>query len=230
MTGRFALVGMGKMGKGIFQYAQYRKNTVVTTITSSTVNKKEALQNDDIDVIIDFSTPSAVDQNINLYCELGIPVVLGTTGLEEHILQNLEIAGVPCVYDSNFSVGAYLFSEIVRYTSKKLKTYPQYQPSLFEHHHVDKKDAPSGTALALAQEISTNSFRAIPPSIVSIRKGSICGTHQVSFDSSIDSIDLTHRAHSRDGFIQGAVLSAEWLVNKRNKGIYTASDVFKAGL
>ncbi len=271
---RIALVGYGKMGQNIATIARERFHVVETIIdpridsadvsnAGSSVKKSRSLagaglQKESTDVIIDFSTAWAIKQNIDTYCALGIPVVIGTTGwvfmeidtskggmvaetAGNVIPRQLQTTGIPCVYGSNFSIGVYLFSELVAFAAEKLNALPEYDIALCEYHHRHKKDSPSGTALSIAQRIIEKSERktrkatdltAHAPaddelSVGSVRAGAIPGTHQVIIDSTVDSIELTHRARSRIGFAFGAVIAAEWITQEgRQTGVYTEKDVF----
>ena len=250
------------MGQNIASVSRKRNHTIEAAIdpyiktvavsedgNEASINKARSLkgaelQKEDIDVIIDFSTAGAVKQNIDTYCALGIPVVIGTTGLGgkyQIIQKRLAAEGVASVYGSNFSVGVYLFSELAAFAAEKLNVLLEYDIALCEHHHRHKTDSPSGTARSIAEkiiaknrrktEIVTNlperSLELKELSVSSVRAGEIPGTHQVIIDSDVDSIELIHRARSRGGFALGAVVAAEWITEEgRDVRAYTEKDVF----
>ncbi|MDD4820097.1 MAG: dihydrodipicolinate reductase C-terminal domain-containing protein [Flavobacteriales bacterium] len=212
---RIALLGYGKMGRLIEKIALERSHSIVARIDShSTFDLNGA------DVAIDFSAPSCAFYHIENTVKAGIPIVCGTTGWNDkwdEAVKLIEQNEGAMIYSSNFSLGVNVFFRLNEFLAKMLKPYPQYTPSITETHHIHKKDAPSGTAITLSEGIGKNI------EIKSIREGEVPGTHSVSYDSEIDSIEICHTAHSRDGFALGAVLAAEWVIGK--KGIFSMQDV-----
>jgi 4-hydroxy-tetrahydrodipicolinate reductase len=177
-----------------------------------------------IDVVIDFTTPSAVVANIEACLRAGKCVVVGTTGWYgelTRIREMVEKGGNGLLYAANFSIGINLFFEVARSAAAALRH--QYFGQIFERHHVQKKDAPSGTAAALQQIIQDSSGTELE--ITSFREGDVVGMHELVLDSPNDTIYLCHDAKSRRGFAEGAVRAAEWLVGK--KGFFAFKDVWK---
>ncbi len=219
------------MGKVIERIAQERGHEIVLRKSSSTTF--EGL--DDADVAIDFSVPDAAVGNISACLNGNIPVVSGTTGwLEQYhdMAELCEQRNGAFIYGSNFSLGVNIFFELNSYLAKMMGKLKQYKVSMEEVHHTQKLDAPSGTAITLAKEIinhSDYSSWAIgnPKEdeifIDAKRVEGVPGTHTVTYDSDVDSIEIKHTAHSREGFALGAVIAAEWLLGK--KGVYTMKDV-----
>jgi 4-hydroxy-tetrahydrodipicolinate reductase len=180
-----------------------------------------------VDVAVEFSQPEAVLQNIEAAARLGINLVVGATGWAkqkakiEQIVQN---TGIGLIYGANFSLGMNLFFEIMAHTARIMGMVPQYDAYISEEHHKTKKDAPSGTALNLL-DLMRPHLSNPNLSIASIRAGWIPGTHTIGFDSEADTITLEHRARSRQGFAEGAVLAARWIAGK--KGFYDFRQVFR---
>lgn len=228
---KIALLGFGKMGKTIEKIALEKGHSVVFKSTSN--SSEGALT--DADVAIEFSSPEAAVKNISSALSNGIPVISGTTGwLKKYpeILKLCENSNGSFIYASNFSVGVNLFFEINEYVAKMMKPWKDYIPYVEEIHHLQKKDAPSGTAITIAEgilkfndkdswKLDTSNENEL--NIIAKREEDVKGTHIVQYDSQIDSISLKHEAHSREGFALGAILAAEWLQNK--KGVYTMKDV-----
>jgi 4-hydroxy-tetrahydrodipicolinate reductase len=228
---KIGLFGYGTMGKMIDTAASGRHHEVVARIDSPGVFPPF----DQLDVAIDFSTPGAALGNIVACLEQGIPVVSGTTGWLEDFpkaVQRCEQVGGAFLYASNFSLGMNLFFELNEHLARLMSGFPDYAAELAEIHHTRKVDAPSGTAISLAKGIIDNSRYTgwgtekgepgrLP--IASERIGDTPGTHQVSYTSATDSIEIKHTAHNREGFALGAVLAAEWLLGK--KGVFGMKDV-----
>ncbi|QNJ98404.1 4-hydroxy-tetrahydrodipicolinate reductase [Constantimarinum furrinae] len=229
---KLALLGYGKMGKTIERLASEKGHEIVFTKSGSS---EEGLLTD-ADVAIEFSTPEAAVSNIKLCFQQGIPVVSGTTGwLDRYddIIKLCKARNAAFIYASNFSVGVNLFFDLNEYLAKLMAPWKEYIPEIEEIHHTQKKDAPSGTAITIAEGILKHSEelknwklneqddRSIV--IKAIREGDVKGTHRVDYVSTIDTISIKHEAHTRDGFALGAILAAEWLVNK--KGVYSMKDV-----
>jgi len=230
---RIALLGYGKMGKTIEKLATNKGYQIVLK-TNKTPLISELLN---VDIAIDFSTPDSAVSNITVCLENNIPIISGTTGwLSEYdeMVKLCENRNGSFIYASNFSVGVNLFFNINEYVSKLMKPWKDYLVSMEEIHHTQKLDAPSGTAITLAEGIIKNSdkkgWKLENPSeeeieITAKRIDDVKGTHIINYDSEIDTISIKHEAHSREGFALGAILAAEWLVNK--KGVYTMKDVLQ---
>ena len=180
-----------------------------------------------VDVVIEFSQPEAVIANIEAAARAGVNIVVGTTGWSDQrakVEQIVRDSGIGLIYGANFSLGMNLFFEIVSHSARLVGMLPQYDAYLSEEHHRAKKDAPSGTALNLL-DVMRPHLSNPNPSIASIRAGWIPGTHVIGFDSEADTIVLEHRARSRQGFAEGAVLAARWIAGK--KGFYDFRQVFR---
>ncbi len=232
-----ALIGYGKMGKAIEEIALQRGHTVVLKIDINTVDQfsKEKLQQ--CDVAIEFTSPHSAVENIITCLKAGIPVASGSTGWlnrwEEVKAACTEVNGA-ILYASNYSVGVNIFFEVNKQLAQLMNAHTDYEVSMTEIHHTEKKDAPSGTAITLAEQILENigrkkqwvnnrSFLPEDLSIISERIDPAPGTHIVKYSSPIDDIEIAHTAHNRKGFATGAVLAAEFLQNK--KGIFSMKDV-----
>lgn len=228
---KIALLGYGKMGKVIERIALERGHEIV--LRKDHDMGYEGLEN--ADVAIDFSVPSAAVSNISACLETNIPIVSGTTGWLEHYDEMAALCKAKngaFIYGSNFSLGVNIFFELNNYLAKMMANLEQYKVSMEEIHHTQKLDAPSGTAISLANGIIANSDYT-NWTLESPKKGEIHihakrienvpGTHSVFYDSEVDQIEIKHTAHSREGFALGAVIAAEWLQNK--KGVFTMKDV-----
>jgi 4-hydroxy-tetrahydrodipicolinate reductase len=227
---RIALIGYGKMGKMVETIAlregwevgpklDIEDNKAGSGITRASMRG--------VNVAIDFSQPDALLSNIEAAAKAGVNLVVGTTGwtAERKRVESLVMeSGIGLVYAANFSVGMNLFTEIVAYAAQIIGKIPQYDPYLTEQHHRHKKDAPSGTALGLLEQIKPYLSNATP-SVAVTRAGFIPGDHVVGFDSEADTIILEHRARNRQGFAEGAVLAARWVDGK--KGFYDFRHVFR---
>lgn len=232
---KIALLGYGKMGKEIEKIALSRGHEIVLKKTSQ--NSFEGLEN--ANVAIDFSLPTTAVENISACFKNNIPVVSGTTGWLEHYNQMVDLCQVEkgaFLYASNFSVGVNVFFELNDYLAKLMAKLDNYNVSMEEIHHTQKLDAPSGTAISLANGIIENSryknWALENPSeneihIEAKRIENVPGTHRIFYRSEVDEIEIKHEAFSRQGFALGAVIAAEWLSNK--KGIYSMKDVLNLG-
>ncbi|MDP3314248.1 4-hydroxy-tetrahydrodipicolinate reductase [Lutibacter sp.] len=227
-----ALLGYGRMGKTIEQIALQRGHKIVLKVDENTHEYDIRIA----DCAIDFSIPTVAYSNISNCLLNKIPVVSGTTGWLNQYIDATNLCKVEqgaFIYASNFSVGVNIFFELNAYLAKMMKNLNSYNVSIEEIHHVNKLDAPSGTAITLAEGVIANNAakswaldvtkneNEIP--ITSKRIPDVPGTHTVDYYSEVDSISIKHVAHNRNGFALGAVLAAEWLVGK--KGIYTMKDV-----
>lgn len=228
---KIALLGYGKMGQIIERIAIERGHEIVLRKRSS--DTYEGLK--DADVAIDFSVPAAAVQNITTCFELNIPIISGTTGWLEEYDKMVDLctkSNGAFLYGSNFSLGVNLFFELNSYLAKMMNNLNDYKVSMEEIHHTQKLDAPSGTAISLANGIIENTnytaWTLDTPDTNQIhidakRIDSVPGTHSVFYDSAIDQIEIKHTAHNREGFALGAVVAAEWIQNK--KGIFSMKDV-----
>jgi len=228
---KFALLGYGRMGKAIEKIALERGHQIVCKIDKDHQEGKL----EEAEAAIIFSVPDAAVENMNLALSHSVPVVCGTTGwLEDYdqVVQNTQKNNTAFLYASNFSVGVNLFFKLNKIFAQIMQKHQEYNTSLEEIHHIHKLDAPSGTAITLAEDIIENSDYSQwkldengpeTLSISSIRKGEVPGTHRVSYQSPIDNITIEHKAHNREGFALGAVVAAEWIVGR--KGIYKMEDV-----
>lgn len=228
---KIALIGYGKMGRVIEKIAQTKGHQIVFRSTSTL--REGTLT--DADVAIEFSTPETAFDNLMEVIEAKIPVVCGTTGwLEryEEIVAYCKKNDGSFIYASNFSIGVNLFFAINTFAARLMRKWNSYDVSVKEIHHTQKKDAPSGTAITITEEILKynqkkdwilNAQESDKLTITAVREKDVKGTHKVSYVSDIDMISLEHKAFSRDGFAEGALLAAAWLKDK--KGIFSMQDV-----
>lgn len=229
---KIALLGYGRMGKAIEQIAIERGHAIVAM-----VDKNENQGNlSEADVAINFSVPDAAVANIKAAMEKQIPVVCGTTGWLEHLKEVEDYCTQnksAFIYASNFSVGMNLFFKLNKILAKLMHPHKSYTPQMKEIHHIHKLDAPSGTAITLAEGVfdqseytdwsidETKGETTLPITVE--RTGEVPGTHSIEYKSGVDSISIQHEAHSRQGFALGVVIAAEWIQNK--KGVFTMNDV-----
>ncbi len=225
-----ALFGYGKMGKAIERIALERGHKIIAKIDQSSDHTNFDL----IDVAIDFSTPDAAYSNIKQAIDHTTPIISGTTGWlkkYDEIVSYCQQKNGSFLYASNFSLGVNLFFSLNKYLASLIQGFG-YDTTIIETHHTQKLDAPSGTAISLAEQIlpftdkkqwglQTNNPDELP--IISKRIDKVTGTHQIIYSSAIDEIEIIHTAKNRKGFALGAVLAAEYIVNK--KGIFTMNDV-----
>ncbi|AWK02873.1 4-hydroxy-tetrahydrodipicolinate reductase [Flavobacterium crocinum] len=228
---KIALLGYGKMGKVIERIALERGHEIV--LKKDEFNTYDGLST--ADVAIDFSVPSAAVSNISAAFNANVPVVSGTTGWLEHYDEMIALCNEKkggFISSSNFSLGVNIFFGLNEYLAKIMKQFDSYKVSMEEIHHIHKLDAPSGTAISLAQGVIENSnysewtleeAKNNQIHIEAKRIGEVPGTHTVNYDSAIDSIEIKHTAHNREGFALGAVIAAEWLAGKQ--GIFSMKDV-----
>ncbi|MDX1829123.1 MAG: 4-hydroxy-tetrahydrodipicolinate reductase [Lutibacter sp.] len=229
---KIALLGYGKMGKTIEKIALERGHEIVLKVDKNSSN----YDLDKVDVAIDFSVPTAAFNNIKKCIENNVAIVSGTTGWlkkYDEIVDFCKQKNGAFIYASNFSLGVNIFFELNKNLAKMMQNLNQYNISLEEIHHTKKLDAPSGTAITLAEDIIKNTSKQswaldvttnpneIP--IIAKRIPDVPGTHTVSYQSNVDTIEIKHTAHSREGFALGALVAAEWLFNK--KGVFTMKDV-----
>ncbi|MDR6846628.1 4-hydroxy-tetrahydrodipicolinate reductase [Flavobacterium granuli] len=228
---KIALLGYGKMGHVIERIALERGHEIV--LRKDEFNTYDGLSS--ADVAIDFSVPSAAVNNISSCFHTNVPVVSGTTGWLEHYDEMIALCKEKnggFISSSNFSLGVNLFFEFNEYLAKIMSQFDHYKVDMEEIHHDQKLDAPSGTAISLAKGVIENSnytnWTLDTPKeneihIEAVRVGTVPGTHTVTYNSEVDSIEIKHTAHNREGFALGAVIAAEWLAGKH--GVYTMKDV-----
>ena len=227
---KIALLGYGKMGKTIERIAQERGHEIVLRVDAPGDYDLSVAE-----VAIEFSTPQSAFANISRALSLGLPTVAGTTGWLEHYPEAVTLCKeheAAFLYASNFSIGVNIFLELNKTLAQLMRKYPEYAVAIEEIHHTQKLDAPSGTAITLAQEIIEQTDKIgwalgettedkIP--ITAKRIENVPGTHIVTYKSVVDTLEIKHTAHSRDGFALGAVLAAEWIIGK--KGVFSMKDV-----
>ena len=232
---KIALIGYGKMGRAIEKTAIERGHFISVKIDDHNRNQLVELNPDSTDVAIEFSMPTAAAENVKACILSGIPVISGTTGWNDQMLEIIEICkhhDGTFFYASNFSLGVNILFEINRKLASIMNRMEDYSVSMKETHHVHKLDAPSGTAITLADDIISNINRLKEwklgsssdkdLGIEAIREGEVAGTHIVSYANKIDLISISHEAKSRQGFALGAVLVSEWVREK--KGFLTMKD------
>ncbi len=233
-----AIFGYGKMGKEIEKVLLERGHSISHKISST--DNLETFDFSDTDVVIEFSSPSSAKKNIEFCLNNKLPIIIGTTGwysnLEE--LSNLcKSKNSAMIHATNFSLGVNLFFKLNQQLAKLMNNHPSYICSVTEIHHTEKKDAPSGTGITIAEgiieeldefsqwenvrisELTTKDSL----SLASKRLPNVPGTHDVTYENEIDKIEISHTAHNRKGFALGSVIAAEWIKNK--KGVFTMSDV-----
>src|SRR5690625_18561 len=230
---RIALIGYGKMGKTIEKLAKDKGHTIVY---KSTANWSEGDLNT-ADVAIEFSTPTAATENIKMCFDKNIPVVCGTTGWlnkYEEITKDCKDKNGALLYASNFSLGVNILFHVNKVLAKIMENFPEYQIQIEETHHTEKIDAPSGTAISLANDIvpfrgktkwTLDKEKEDRIQIYTYRESEVRGTHTITYRSQIDTLSIKHEAHSRQGFAMGAILAAEWLKDK--KGVFTMNDILQ---
>ena len=236
---KIAIIGYGKMGKTIERIAKERGHEIVSIID---VNNQEDFRSENFrsaDVAIEFTMPNFAIENYNRAFAAGVPVVSGTTGWAEYadeVKQMVETKGYTLFWSSNFSLGVNIFFALNKYLAKIMNQFPAYNVEMTEVHHTQKLDAPSGTAITLAEGIIENINRknswaketesqASDIAIKSIREGQVPGIHSIAYESEIDTITITHDAKSREGFALGAVIAAEFTAGK--KGFLGMEDLLK---
>jgi 4-hydroxy-tetrahydrodipicolinate reductase len=234
---KIALIGYGKMGQAIEAIAVSKGHEIVLKINIDNLEDFTAENIRKADVAIEFTGPHNAYANLEQLLLAGVPVVSGSTGWLDKwdaIKTLCEQQDGTLLYASNFSIGVNLFFELNTYLAKLMSRYPEYDVHMKEIHHTQKKDAPSGTAITLAEQVMAHvpgkqqwvNHEAANPSqlaIVSERIDPAPGTHTITYTSAIDDIEITHTAHNRQGFAGGAVLAAEYIAGK--KGIFTMKDV-----
>ncbi|MBN2664288.1 MAG: 4-hydroxy-tetrahydrodipicolinate reductase [Bacteroidales bacterium] len=235
---KISLIGNGKMGKAVVELAQQKGHELVDIFDIDNKNELTIQNLQKADVVFEFTQPEAAFDNISLCLNAGVPVISGTTGW----LDKIDIVKKRCseeqktfFYASNFSIGVNILFEINKKLAKIMNNYSNYNVSIKETHHIHKLDAPSGTAIYLANQIISeikNKTKwklddAIEEEILikAFREGEISGEHSITYDSDVDYIEIKHSAKNRQGLAYGALLAAEFIVNK--KGFYTMQDLLK---
>ena len=230
---KIALLGYGKMGQVIERIALERGHEIV--LKKDENNTFEGLSS--ADVAIDFSVPTAAVTNISSCFHANVPVISGTTGWLDHYDEMVALCkekNSGFISSSNFSLGVNIFFELNAYLAKMMSKFKNYSVTMEEIHHTQKLDAPSGTAISLAEGVIQNSSytnwtleepKAAEIQIEAKRIGTVPGTHTVTYNSEVDAIEIKHTAHNREGFALGAVIAAEWIVGKQ--GVYTMKDVLE---
>ncbi|MBL7737685.1 MAG: 4-hydroxy-tetrahydrodipicolinate reductase [Chitinophagaceae bacterium] len=234
---KIALIGYGKMGKAIEEIALQKGHEIVLKIDINNAGDFTKASLSKADVAIEFTSPHSAYNNVKQMMEWGTAVVCGSTGWTERLDEMNKLCkqyNAAFLYASNFSIGVNIFFELNKKLASLMAPHPSYKVSMEEIHHTQKKDAPSGTAITLAEQIMkqlpakkkwVNEESTDPGelSIISKRIDPAPGTHSIRYASAIDDVEIIHTAHSRTGFASGAVLAAEFLKDK--KGIFSMKDV-----
>ncbi len=236
------IIGYGKMGKMVEEIAKSKNDTIVGIIDNDEdwIKFDKAVNNKYENIVaIDFSIPDKVLDNIEKAWNRDLPIVVGTTGWYNHLEEITNQANAKnktLFWASNFSIGVFLFNKLNSYLANLMNDFNDYEPSISEIHHIHKLDAPSGTAITLANTLIENhkakntwalgeNNNAECLNIESIREGEVCGTHIIKYKSEVDDIEIKHAAHNRKGFAMGAVMAAHWLLGKQ--GVFTMKDFIK---
>jgi len=226
---KIALIGYGKMGKIIERIARERGHEIVSIIDINNLSDFESDAFKSADAAIEFTVPQVALDNYSRAFAAGVPVVSGTTGWTEKLPEvkaSVEKNGHTLFWASNFSLGVNVFMAVNKYLAKMMNNFPDYNVEMTEIHHMHKLDAPSGTAITLAEGVLENIDRkklwvkeietkSDELAIKSIREGEVPGYHSICYNSSVDSITITHDAKSREGFALGAVIAAEFTAGKK---------------
>lgn len=226
-----ALIGMGRMGQAIDALAHDRSCTIVARIRSDVMSAgltRDALNG--AQVAIDFTQPEVAVDNAIACLRLGCPVVIGTTGWTSRtaeLRRAVESTKMAALWSPNFSIGVQLFLAIAEDAARRLRQLSTFETHVVETHHRDKKDAPSGTGIAIADRLAAGLGHAVP--ISSVRVGSVPGTHEIIMDAPFEQIRLTHEARDRRVFADGALTAARWLASVKKSGLYTMQDVLATG-
>ncbi len=237
---KIALIGYGRMGKEIEVISMERNHEIVLKIDVNNPHEFTLQNLDTADVAIDFSIPTSAFDNIIKCFEANVPVVCGTTGwLDKYdeVVETCKLKNGTFFYASNYSIGVNLFFQLNRHLARIMNKFPDYDAGIEETHHIHKLDAPSGTAITLAEGITEelegkNNWKLDTSdekntiSIIAKREDEIPGIHKVKYDSKVDFIEIIHSAKSRKGLAQGAVLAAEFILNK--KGVFSMDDLMKS--
>jgi 4-hydroxy-tetrahydrodipicolinate reductase len=234
---KIALIGYGKMGQMIEEIATQRGHQVVLKINIDNTEDFTETNTKAADVAIEFTAPESAFENVKQCLTFGVPVVSGSTGWNDNLPAARELAiekESAFLHASNFSIGVNIFFQVNKLLARLMAAHPDYDVSLKEIHHTQKKDAPSGTAVTLAEQVIENIDRKVKwtnntaqnseeLAIISERTDPAPGTHYVRYTSEVDDIEIIHTAHNRKGFALGAVMAAEFVVGK--KGVFSMDDV-----
>jgi 4-hydroxy-tetrahydrodipicolinate reductase len=234
---KIAILGYGKMGEQVEKAALERKHKIIAYIDNEEDWSKQADKLQQADIAIDFSTPKVVVENIYKCFAINLPIVVGTTGWHQHLKEvkaKCLQKNQSLIYAANFSLGVNLFFALNKALAKIMNGYDDFDVSIEEIHHTEKKDAPSGTAIVLANDIikylskketwiNEMNDNTSELSIKSERISNNIGTHTITYSSPFDVIEITHKSLDRKNFAKGAVLSTEWLIGK--KGFFNISDM-----
>jgi 4-hydroxy-tetrahydrodipicolinate reductase len=229
MTRTLAIIGDGKMGQAIRQLALDKGWRVSAVIGERESAEGVGISRESLgepDVAVEFTQPDAAVANATACLRCSVPVVIGTTGWYESLPQVTRIAnesGTPLLWSPNFSLGVNVMIEVARYAASLMQNLEDFDAHIIETHHTRKKDAPSGTAIAISKAASDALERPIPTT--SIRTGSVPGTHELVFDGAFEKLSIVHEARDRRVFAEGALKAADWLVGKR--GVFTMRDVLQ---
>lgn len=237
---KIALIGYGKMGKTIEKVARERGHEIVSVIDVNNPEEFESAAFRSADVAIEFTAPAVAVENYRRAMEAGVAVVSGTTGWHEQMPEVMEMVGKShgtFFWASNFSLGVKLFSILNNHLAKLMNPFAEYEVEMTEVHHTQKRDAPSGTAITLAEGVIEHLDRKKgwvkeqagkdgELAIKSLREGDVPGIHTIRYESDVDSIEISHSAKSREGFAVGAVVAAEFTAGK--KGVLGMDDLFEA--
>lgn len=236
---KIALIGYGKMGKIIERIALERGHEIVSIVDVDNPEEFESERFKSADVAIEFTIPAVAASNCRRAFAAGVPIVSGTTGWQAELPQvkkEMEAGGNTLFWASNYSLGVNIFAAVNKYLASIMNRFPDYNVEMTEVHHTQKLDAPSGTAITLAEGILENLDRKTvwvketetkseELAIKSIREGQVPGIHTICYESAFDSIEITHDAKTREGFALGAVLAAEFTAGK--KGFLGMEDMLK---
>lgn len=215
-----AIVGIGRMGRAVEEAASTRGHRVLARI-----GREDDLScAGDVDVVIEFTCPDQAERNVMTLVEMGIPTVSGTTGWSPTDAESRANArGVPLLVAPNFSIGMAALRALASIAAQRLAAFPEFEPGVFERHHSQKADSPSGSAKLLARAVAVGSGRDHVP-IAALRQGSQPGEHTVHFEGEYEELLLTHRVRSRSVFANGAIAAAEWIVRARPSGAVRFED------
>ena len=224
---KIALFGYGKMGQLVEQVARAQGHQFAAIFSRSSCLPCEKKLSE-ADVAIDFSVGACVLEHLSLCLSRGKPLVIGTTGWEDQIAEARHLVlknDGSCLHAPNFSIGVYLYRQVVKYAASLFHHFPEYDVCGIESHHKHKLDHPSGTAKAIRKDLLSHMPRLQSFDFTSIRCGHIPGTHSVHFEGAADSISFTHEARGRHSFAEGAVMAASWLLNR--KGFYSFDEMMQ---
>lgn len=236
---KIGILGYGRMGHEVEKISMQSGHQITSRFDIENLLKPTSDLNG-AEVLISFTLKNAVVENLKTAAQLSVPVVEGTTGWYDQLVQVRQIKNLTVIYSPNFSMGVYQFNKLVAYAAELYGALGEYDAYVHEWHHAGKMDSPSGTAKKLADILITNlpqkeralfttSEGKIDPKalhVTSTRVGRVPGTHEVGFDSAFDSIHLRHTAHSREGFAYGAIRAAEWIIGRQ--GIFTMDDFMES--